>query len=155
MGKLRKLYTYFWITNKFIKGWQQFFIFYLYLSLEKAVFQEVTHGLFTFNAAPIILFYTTLLLGHSCNGAPFCDVFSISVALSLGAILRLINITPGGNEARVVGRNTRRKRDNKKNFKNHIIGSIITSKDFLSVKICNYKINKKIFKTSFYGQVQA
>ncbi len=40
---------------------------------------------------------------------------------------------------RVVGRNTRRKRDNKKNFKNHIMGNIITSKNFLSVKIGKLK----------------
>ncbi len=76
-----------------------------------------------------------LLLGRSRFGAPLRDVFSISVALSLGAVLRLSNITPGGSEARVVGRHTRRKRDNKKNYTNHIIGSIVTSKDFLSVKI--------------------
>ncbi len=69
------------------------------------------------------------------------DVFSISVALPLGAVLRLSNITPGGSEARVVGRNTRRKRDNKERFKNYIIRSIITSKDFLSVKIPKFKKN--------------
>ncbi len=39
----------------------------------------------------------------------------------------LSGITAGGSKARVIGRNTRWKRDNKKNFKNHIIGSIITS----------------------------
>ncbi len=50
-------------------------------------------------------------------------------------VLRLSNIIPGGGEARVVGRNTMQKRDKEKNFKNLIIGSIITSKDFLSVKI--------------------
>ncbi len=49
-----------------------------------------------------------LLLGRSHSGAPFRDVFSISVALSLGAVLQLSNITPGGSEARVVGRNTSR-----------------------------------------------
>ncbi len=80
--------------------------------------------------------FTTLLLGRSRSGVPFQDVFSISVALSLGAVLRLSNITPEGSDARVAGRNTRWKRDNKKIFTNHIIGSIITSKDFLSVKIC-------------------
>ncbi len=64
-------------------------------------------------------------------GAPFWDVFLILVASSLSGVLRLSNITPGRSEAKVVGRNTRRKGDNKKNFKNHIIGSIITSKDFL------------------------
>ncbi len=41
--------------------------------------------------------FTTLLLGHSCSFASFRDVFSISVALSLGAVLRLSNITPGGS----------------------------------------------------------
>ncbi len=41
-------------------------------------------------------------------------------------ILRLSCVTPGGNEVRVAGRNV----DNKKNFKKHIISSIITSKDF-------------------------
>ncbi len=80
-------------------------------------------------------FITKLLLGHSRSGAPFWEVFSISVAPYLGTALRLSNITSGGSEARVVRRNTRRKRDNKKFFKNHIISSIITSKDFLSVKI--------------------
>ncbi len=61
---------------------------------------------------------------------PFRDVFSISVALSLGAVLQLSSITPGGSETRVVGRNTRQKRDKKKKLKNHIIGSIITANDF-------------------------
>ncbi len=61
------------------------------------------------------LFITTLLFGRSCYDAPFWDVFSISVALSLGAVLRLSNITPGVSEVKVVGRNTRRKCDNKKN----------------------------------------
>ncbi len=55
-----------------------------------------------------------LLLGRSRSGAPFQDVFSISVALSLGAVPQLSNITPGGSEVRVVGRNTKWKRDNKK-----------------------------------------
>ncbi len=81
------------------------------------------------------LLFTVLLLSHSHSGASFRDVFLISVALSLGAVLQLSDITPGGSEARVVGRNTRRKQDNKKPFKNHVISSIITSKDFLSVKI--------------------
>ncbi len=76
-----------------------------------------------------------LPLGRSRSGTPFWDVSSILVTLSLGVVLRLSNITPEGSEARVVRRNTRWKRDNKKNFKNHIISSIITSKDFLSVKI--------------------
>ncbi len=43
--------------------------------------------------------FTTLLLGRSRT--PFQDVFSISVALSLGVVLRLSNITPGGSEARM------------------------------------------------------
>ncbi len=73
-----------------------------------------------------ISFFTTLLLGRSRSGAPFRDIFSISVALSLGVVLELSNITPGGSEARVVGRKTRQNRDNKKktNYKNHIIGSL-------------------------------
>ncbi len=54
----------------------------------------------------------------------------------------------------MVGRNTRPKRDNKKNFKNHIISSIITSKDFLSVKVRNFEKNKKPEKLHFYGQVE-
>ncbi len=61
-----------------------------------------------------IVIITTFLLGRSYFGTPFQDVFSISVALSLGVVLRLSNITLGGSEARVVGRNTRRKGDNKK-----------------------------------------
>ncbi len=48
--------------------------------------------------------------------------------------------------ARVVGRNTRRNRDNKKNFKNRIIGSIITSTNFVSINI--YKFLKNL-KTTF------
>ncbi len=55
------------------------------------------------------LVFTTFLLGRSRSGAPFWDSFSISVALSLGVVLRLSNITSGGSEVRVVGRNTRRK----------------------------------------------
>ncbi len=50
-----------------------------------------------------VMLITTFLLGHSRSGAPFQDVFSISVALSLSAVLRLSNITPGGSEAKVVG----------------------------------------------------
>ncbi len=87
------------------------------------------------------------------SGFPGCSVFLLrfyQVALAsaslfgmffryrycyLCVVVWLSNITPGGSEAKVVGRNTRRKRHNKKNFKNHIIGDIITSKDFLSVKI--------------------
>ncbi len=78
--------------------------------------------------------------------APFQDVFLILVVLSLGVVLRLSDITPGESEARVVGRNTRQKRDNKKIFKNHIISSIITSKDFLSVKKHRFLKNKKLLK---------
>ncbi len=59
--------------------------------------------------------------------------FQYRLAQSLSVVLQLSNITPGGSEARVVGRNTRPKGDNKEN---HIIGSIITSKESLSVKIC-------------------
>ncbi len=66
-------------------------------------------------------FITMLLLGCSQCGMPFQDVFLISVALSLGAVLRLSDITPGGSKARVVVRNTRQKWDNKKDDKNHII----------------------------------
>ncbi len=63
----------------------------------------------------IIVIFTTLLLGRS--RASFWDVFfSILVALSLGAVLRLSNITPGEIEARVIGRNRRRNRYNKKNL---------------------------------------
>ncbi len=51
-------------------------------------------------------FFTTHLLGRSHSGVLFRDVFSISVALSLAAVLRLGYITPGEGAARVVGRNT-------------------------------------------------
>ncbi len=64
-----------------------------------------------------LIFSTTVLLGRSRSDAPFWGVLSISVALSLGAVLRLSNITPGGSETRMVGRNTRCKRDNKKTLK--------------------------------------
>ncbi len=61
--------------------------------------------------------------------------FEIGSAISqCGTTLWLSNITPDGREAWVVERNTKRKWDNKRNFKNHIIGCIITSKEFLSVK---------------------
>ncbi len=64
-----------------------------------------------------IEFFTTLLLGRSRSGAPFRDSFSISVALSLGAVLRLSYIIPGGSQARVIGRNTRGNEITKKPFK--------------------------------------
>ncbi len=66
---------------------------------------------------PLETLFSTLLLGHSRSSTPFQDVFSISVAPSLGALLQLSNITPGGSEARVVGRNTRQEQDNKKTIK--------------------------------------
>ncbi len=56
--------------------------------------------------------------------------FYIGSALSLCVVLQLSNIILGGSEAKVVRRNTGWKQDNKKNFKNHIISSIIKSKDF-------------------------
>ncbi len=59
---------------------------------------------------------TTFLLGHSRSGAPFREVFSISVALSLGAVLWLSIITLVGSETRVVGTQGR-KRDNEKKLK--------------------------------------
>ncbi len=68
MEKLRKLYTYFWITNKFTTGEPQFFIFYL----GSAVVVEVTHGLFTFNAAPFNSMYVLSLLAvHELHGRSF------------------------------------------------------------------------------------
>ncbi len=70
------------------------------------------------------LVFTTLLLGHSHSGAPFRDVFSISVALSLSVVLQLSHITPGESEAKVVGRNTRPNRDNKNTIKN-ILSAVI------------------------------
>ncbi len=54
------------------------------------------------------------LFGRSRSTRLFGMFFSISVALSLGAVLRLSNITPGGSEARAVRGNTRWKLDNKK-----------------------------------------
>ncbi len=57
----------------------------------------------------MIFVFTILLLGHSRPGAPFRGVFSISVELSLGVVLRLRNITLERSEARVVGKNTRQK----------------------------------------------
>ncbi len=85
-------------------------------------------------------FITTLLLGCSPSGALFQDIFSISVALSLNAVLQLSNITPGGSEARVEGRNARWNRDNKKNLKTILsTGFSLNHKDFLSVKIHKLK----------------
>ncbi len=63
----------------------------------------------------IQLFFTTLLLGRSCSGVPSRYVLSISVALSFGTTIEH-NYSRRKYE-RVVGRNTRRKRDDKKTFK--------------------------------------
>ncbi len=80
--------------------------------------------------------FTTLLLGCSPSGTLFQDIFSISVALSLGVVLQLSNITPGGSEARVEGRSTRWNRDNIKTLKT-ILSAVFSldHKNFLSVKI--------------------
>ncbi len=44
-------------------------MFYLYLSFEKAVFREVTHDLFTFNAAPFnSMYFLSLLAVHELYG---------------------------------------------------------------------------------------
>ncbi len=72
--------------------------------------------------------FTTLLLSRS--GAPFWDVFSISVALSLGAVLLLSNITPGGSVARVVGRDTRQKQENKKTLKTILLAVLSHLRNF-------------------------
>ncbi len=61
--------------------------------------------------------FSTRLLGRSRSGATFRDSFSISVALSLGGILRLSNITPGESEVKVVGKNSRGNEITKKTFK--------------------------------------
>ncbi len=79
-------------------------------------------------------FFTTFLLGHFRSSAPFRDVFSIlsrylSVQYYDWATLLQEEVRRGWYEG-TQGRN-----EITKNFKNHIIGSIITSKDFLSVKI--------------------
>ncbi len=92
--------------------------------------------------------FTTLLLGRSQSGAPFRDVFSILVALSLGAVLQLSSITPGGSKAEWYEGTQSGTEITKKNYKNRFIVSIITSKDFLSVKIHKFKINKKFLKTT-------
>ncbi len=60
-----------------------------------------------------ILIFTMLLLGCCIFGMFFFDIGSVISR----AVLRLSNIIPGKNEARVVGRNTRRKEDNKKPLK--------------------------------------
>ncbi len=87
-----------------------------------------------------LIIFTALLLGCSHSGAPFRDVFSILVTLSFGVVLQLSNISPGGNEMRVIGKYTRRKRDNKKKFNNHIIGSIIISKTSYT-RVCQMRGN--------------
>ncbi len=96
--------------------------------------------------------FTTLLLGRCRSGAPFRDVFSISVALSLGAVLRLSNITPGRSEARVVGRNTRQKRDNKKALRTILSAVLSHLRNFYQEKFGNLKKNEKSEKRRFYGQ---
>ncbi len=77
-----------------------------------------------------------MLLGRSHSGASFQDVFLISLALSLIAVLQSSNITPGESEARVVGRNTRQKRDNQKKLEKpyywqdyHISTGVFVSKN--------------------------
>ncbi len=66
--------------SKFIKGQPKFSIFYLYLSFGKAVFREVTHGLFTFNAAPFnFMYFLSLLTVYELHvrryrAQPFSDV---------------------------------------------------------------------------------
>ncbi len=57
-----------------------------------------------------LVIFTMLLLGRSRSGTSFRDVFSISVALSLGVVLQLSNITPGGSEARAVGHKGRKEK---------------------------------------------
>ncbi len=67
-----------------------------------------------------------LLLGRFRSSTPFRDVFLILVALSLSAVLQLSNITPGGNETRVVGRNTREKQDNKKKTLKTVLSAVLS-----------------------------
>ncbi len=73
----------------------------------------------------ILLIFTKLLLGRFRFGVPFRDAFSISVALSLGVVLRLNKITPGGDEARVVGINARQKLDNKNKTIKTILSAVL------------------------------
>ncbi len=72
-------------------------------------------------------------------GAPFQYVFSISVALSLSMMHKKhyprTKWREGGRKEHKMETNCICVWGNKKNFKNHIIGSIITSKDSLSVEI--------------------
>ncbi len=133
MRKIIILFVNFYLIIKFQYKTMTFFII-VHLTIK--LFYKTTILFINFyRTIKFALIFTTLLLGCSRSGVPFWDVFSIQVVLSFGAVLRLSNITLGRSEARVVGRNTRWKRDNKKNFKNHIISSIITSKEFLSIKI--------------------
>ncbi len=55
--------------------------------------------------------FTTLLLGRSRSGAPFRDVFSISVVLSLSAVLQLSNISPGASMDKWKGRGRKENSD--------------------------------------------
>ncbi len=71
-------------------------------------------------------FFTRLLLGRYRSSSPFWNVFLISVALSLSVILRLSNITPAGSETRMVGRNIRWKRDNKKKTLKTILLAVLS-----------------------------
>ncbi len=69
-----------------------------------------------FSVAPINFFYYAFIRSLSLRCVPFRDIFSISIALSLGVVLRLRTSTPGGSEASVVGRNIRWNQDNKKSL---------------------------------------
>ncbi len=83
----------------------------------------------------VIHYYYTSIRSLSLERA-FLGCFFMPIALSLSAVLRLNNITPGGMRREWWEGTQGENEITKKNFKKHIIGNIITFKDFLSVKIC-------------------
>ncbi len=121
----------------FLHGFSHFSWVQIFSHFFMIFFSHFFHGL---GKVWFFFIFTAFLLGQSRSAHLFGMFFRYQLPYLLVWCMR--NIISGGSETRVIGRNTRWKRttyvsdwDNKKNFKNHIIGSIITPKDSLSVKI--------------------
>ncbi len=118
------LFEFLWIFLQFVWIFKK--IFWIFLKLFWIFLKLFWISL---NFPEIFIIFTTLLLGHSCSAHLFGMFFRYQWCYLL--VWCMQNITPWGSDARVVGRNTRRKRT----VYEYIIGSIITSKDSLSVII--------------------
>ncbi len=97
----------------------------------------------TFNDNFINFHYTSIRSLSLWHTISVC--FPISVALSLSTVLQLNNITPGGSETKMVGRNTRQKRDNKKKTLKTILSAGLSH---LRIFYHEKYVNKKIVKTT-------